>query len=138
MSRNTRLAWANGVIVAGALAGGLVLTNHFAPGSTTQAAPAPSTSTAGGNSAGKTGSATGAAVQYQFGQVQVTVTKTNGKITAIDYGSSTASAGRDQAFPILVQEAITAQGSNISNLSGATYTTDAFKQALSSAITKLG
>jgi uncharacterized protein with FMN-binding domain len=136
MSRNTRLAWANGVIVAGALAGGLVLTNHFAPSASSSGAG--TTTAAGSTTTAKSGSATSDAIPYQFGEVQVTVTETNGKITAIDYGSSTASAGRDQAFPILVQEAITAQSSNISNLSGATYTTDAFKQALSSAITKLG
>jgi uncharacterized protein with FMN-binding domain len=37
----------------------------------------------------------------------------------------------------LVTDAISANGSNFANLSGATYTTDAFKQALESAISKL-
>jgi len=35
-----------------------------------------------------------------------------------------------------VQSAIASQGANFSNLSGATFTTDAFKQALTSALAK--
>lgn len=65
------------------------------------------------------------------------MTKTNGKITAIDYGNSSATGGRQGAFPYLVQYAIQAQGTNFGNLSGATYTTDTFKQALSAALAKL-
>ncbi len=76
-------------------------------------------------------------IYYQFGTVQVSVTKANGKITAIDYLQSTASAGRDQAFPMLTAAALKANGSNFGNIGGATYTTDAFKQALDSALTKL-
>jgi uncharacterized protein with FMN-binding domain len=40
------------------------------------------------------------------------------------------------AFQYLVQYAIQSQGTGFGNLSGATYTTDAFKQALSSALSK--
>jgi len=75
-------------------------------------------------------------VQYRFGQVQLTVTKANGKITAISYGNSSATNGRAAAYPYLVQYAISANGTNFSNLSGATFTTDAFKQALSNALAK--
>lgn len=144
MSRKTRVSWANGLLAVAALAGGAVLTHHYAPGTSgaTTAGGSTSGTTSGTTgtttSAGKSGSATSNDIPYQFGDVQVTVTKTNGKITKIDYGNSTASAGRDQAFPYLVQYAIQAQGSNFSNLSGATYTTDAFKQALDSALSKLG
>ena len=73
---------------------------------------------------------------YRFGYVTLTVTKENGKITAVSYGNSTATNGRAAAFPYLVQYAIAAQGTNFSNLSGATYTVDAFKQALTSALSK--
>lgn len=85
----------------------------------------------------KTGSATGDAVDYQFGTVQLKVTETNGKITAVDLVQAGATAGRDQAFSYLVKDAISANGSSFANLSGATYTTDAFKQALDSALSKL-
>ena len=77
-------------------------------------------------------------VPYQFGTIELTVTRKAGKISAIDIGQSTATNGREQAFPYLVQYAVAAQGTNFSNLGGATYTTDAFKQALTSAISKLG
>jgi uncharacterized protein with FMN-binding domain len=73
---------------------------------------------------------------YRFGTISLTVTKTNGKITAIAYGNSGATGGRQGAFPYLVQYAIAAQGTNFSNLSGATYTTDTFKQALAAALAK--
>jgi len=75
-------------------------------------------------------------VQYRFGQVQLTVTKTGSKITAIDYGNSSATNGRAAAFPYLVQYAIAANSSNFSNLGGATFTTQAFQQALSNALSK--
>jgi uncharacterized protein with FMN-binding domain len=77
-------------------------------------------------------------IPYQFGDIQLTVTRKGGKISAIDIGQSSASNGREAAFPSLVQEAIKAQGSNFGNLSGATYTTAAFKAALDSAVSKLG
>jgi uncharacterized protein with FMN-binding domain len=154
MSRKTRQVVANSVIAGLALAGAVVVTNHFAPSTSTTSttstssgtsANTASTSSSGSSSSsgtttatGKSGTATSDAIPYQFGQVQLSVTKVNGKITAIDYSNSTATNGRDQAFPYLVQYAIQAQGTNFSNLSGATYTTDAFKQALSSAVSKLG
>jgi uncharacterized protein with FMN-binding domain len=49
---------------------------------------------------------------------------------------ATATHGRQSAFSPLVQAAIAANGTNFGNLSGATYTTDAFKQALESALGK--
>lgn len=82
-------------------------------------------------------SATSDAISYRFGTVQLKVTETSGKITAIDLVQASATAGRDQAFSYLVTDAISANGSSFSNLSGATFTTDAFKQALDNAIAKL-
>ena len=82
--------------------------------------------------------ATGDAINYIYGTVQLSVTKDNGKITAVDLVQATATAGREQAFSYLQGYAVDANGSNFGNLSGATYTTDAFKQALDSAISKLG
>ena len=80
---------------------------------------------------------TGDAVQYRYGTVQVEVVRTGGKITAVNMVQAGATAGREQAFPYLTDYAIQAQGSNFGNLSGATFTTEAFKQALDSAISKL-
>jgi uncharacterized protein with FMN-binding domain len=78
----------------------------------------------------------GSAVNYQFGTVQVSVTKANGKITSINLLQAGATHGREGAFSYLVQAAISAQGSSFGNISGATYTTEAFKQALDSALGK--
>ena len=80
---------------------------------------------------------TGDAIQYRYGVIQVEVVRTGGKITAVNMIQADATAGRDQAFPYLTDYAIQAQGSNFGNLSGATFTTEAFKQALDSAISKL-
>jgi len=90
------------------------------------------TTTVGGVS-----SATGDTVESGYGPVQVKVTKENGKITAVDLIQSVSTGGRDAAFPILVQAAIDANGSNFGNVSQATYTTNAFKQSLDTALAKL-
>ena len=131
------------------IAGGLAVNNHLNPPTSAQTIPLNGGTTSTGTGTSGTGtSGTGSAkpdktvssdpIQYQFGTVQLSVTRKAGKISAIDVGSSTASAGRDQAFPYLVQYAIKAQGVSFGDLSGATYTSEAFKQALTSAISKLG
>ena len=94
------------------------------PGPTTPSSSGPAT-------------ANGDPVNYSYGTIQLSVTRSNGKITKVGLIQAMASAGRDQAFPSLQQAAISANGSSFGNLSGATYTTDAFKQALDSAISKL-
>jgi uncharacterized protein with FMN-binding domain len=107
------------------VAGALLLQPHSAVSSATA-------------STNKSGTATGDSVDYQYGTVQVKVTETNGTISAIDLVQAGATGGREQAFSYLVKDAISANGASFGNLSGATYTTDAFKQALNSAISKLG
>ena len=84
------------------------------------------------------GSATGDAIDYEFGTIQIKATKAAGKLSAVELIQEGANGGREQAFPTLVAAALAANGSNIANVSGATYTTDAFKQALDSALSKLG
>jgi uncharacterized protein with FMN-binding domain len=101
-----------------------------APASTPKATtPAPST---GGSAVTKTGTA----IAYRYGTVQVSVTKASGKITAVNLLQEGATGGRQGAFPYLVDYAIQANGSSFGNLGGATYTTDAFKQSLESALAK--
>ena len=89
----------------------------------TQTTPATTTST------------TGQLISYRFGPILVKVVRTAGKITDIVLLQGTASAGRSAAFPYLHDLAIAAQSSNFdtSQLGGATYTTDAYIQALQSA-----
>ncbi len=78
----------------------------------------------------------GAAISYKYGVVQVKVTKDGGNITAITYLKKSATDGRSAVFPDLVAAAKAANGSNISNISRATFTTNAFKKALDSALAK--
>jgi len=75
-------------------------------------------------------------VYYRYGVVQVTVTKNGSKITDIQLNQATATNGRSAAFSYLVQVALSAQGSGFdkSMLSGATFTADAFTQALDGAL----
>ncbi len=97
-------------------------------------------STSGGTTSGGTtsGSAsvtkTGDAIRYRYGTIQVQVTEVSGKITDITLLQAGATGGRSAAFSYLIDYAIQAQGSNFGNISGATYTTDAFVQSLDSAL----
>lgn len=77
---------------------------------------------------------TGTSIRYRFGTVQVSVTKTDGQITAVNLLQAGATGGRGQAFDFLVQYTIDAQGSSFGNISGATYTTAAYKQSLDAAL----
>jgi len=81
----------------------------------------------------------GSAVNTRYGNVQVEVTITGGKITsvtAIDYPNGN---GRDAqingyAIPQLQAQAISAQSATIDGVSGATYTSEGFSQSLQSAL----
>jgi len=70
--------------------------------------------------------------------VQVDVTFKNGKITDVTFVSANATHGRAQAFPMLRQETLDAQSSNISNISGATFTSDAYMRSIQSAFDAAG
>jgi uncharacterized protein with FMN-binding domain len=118
------------------ITGALFLQSHGIVASAAAASNS-GTSSSVTSAAGTTGSATGDPIDYMYGTVQLKVTKSNGKISAVDLVQATATAGREQAFSYLVSDAISANGASFGNLSGATYTTDAFKQALTSAISKL-
>jgi uncharacterized protein with FMN-binding domain len=122
-------------IIAVSIGGAWVIDNHLnPPAAAITQQPQPSSST-GGTKPDQT--VTGDVVPYQFGVMQLEVVRKSGKISAVNVVQGTASAGRDGAIPYLQQYAVQAQGSNFANISGATYTTDAFKQALDSAISKL-
>ena len=77
---------------------------------------------------------TGSSVSYRYGTIQVSVTKTDGQITAVNLLQAGATGGRGQAFDFLVQYTVDAQGSSFGNISGATYTTAAYKQSLDAAL----
>ncbi len=92
-------------------------------------------STSGGSTSGSASvTKTGDAIRYRYGTIQVQVTEVSGKITDITLLQAGATGGRSAAFSYLIDYAIQAQGSNFGNISGATYTTDAFVQSLDSAL----
>jgi uncharacterized protein with FMN-binding domain len=68
--------------------------------------------------------------------MQLSVTKTGSQITAITPIQASYTRLRGGNIQTFVNAALSAQSSNFGNMSGATYTTDAFKQALDSALAK--
>ncbi len=98
----------------------------------------PNTDTSGSaDNATKTQTVKSDVIQYRFGAVELEVTATAGKIEKINELQATTSPGWESAVPILNQEAIKTQKADFGNLSGATFTTQAYQQALASAISKL-
>ena len=83
--------------------------------------------------------ATGSAVGYRYGVVQLTVTATDGHLDDITIVQASVDGGKYRSVPSeLVQRAMASQGTGFANVSGATYTSDAFRQALSSALSGVG
>ncbi len=106
-----------------------------APGS----APGGSSSSSTPSSGLKDGTWTGQTAQTRWGPVQVAVTVAGGTITKVDPVVYPANNGRDMeinsyALPILDQEALSAQSSQIDAVSGATVTSDGYIASLQSAI----
>jgi len=92
-------------------------------------------------SAAAGGSFTGDAINMRYGVVQVKITVQNGKITdAQAVRAPTGSNDRytQKAVPLLRQQTIAAQSANIQGVSGASYTSYAWYQSLTSAIAKAG
>jgi len=91
----------------------------------------------------KSGTFLGAAYQTRYGAVQVSVTVKNGKITKVTTPVYPTQSFRDQqinaqAIPMLEQEVMQAQSSNINNISGASFTAQGFYMSLVSALGKAG
>lgn len=80
---------------------------------------------------------TGDLIEYRFGAIQLEVTATAGKIDSINEVQASASQGYEAAFPLLNEAAVAAAGTDFSNVSGATYSSDAYKEALANALSKL-
>ena len=106
------------------------------------ATPSPSASSSaksGTGSSSGTKTYTGSTASTRWGDVQVTITVTNGKITAVQVPVYPNGNGRDQeinayALPVLTQETLQAQNANIDTVSGATVTSDGYLQSLQSAL----
>ena len=108
----------------------------------TAAAPAPATSSPSTSSSGAR-TATGDAVSTRYGNAQVRVTVSNGRITKVealqlqgnDPKSVQISGG---AEPVLRQEVLAKQTAAVDAVSGATFTSASYMQSVQSALDKLG
>ncbi|HUY53437.1 MAG TPA: FMN-binding protein [Candidatus Dormibacteraeota bacterium] len=112
--------------------------NNLTAGTSTTYSSTPANSTA---SQYKDGTYTGNSYDAYYGSVQVSVTINAGKITNVKFlqypnSHSTSVFINQQAMPYLQQEAIQSQKANVQLISGATFTSQAFVQSLSSALSK--
>ncbi|MCU4186819.1 FMN-binding protein [Acidiferrimicrobium sp. IK] len=106
---------------------------------TTPSAAAPSTAAPSSATRG----ATGTDEQFRYGDIAVKVTVQGTKITNVGIATISETDGRSQsidsyAVPQLEQQVINAGSANINGVSGATYTSQAFYDSLTSALKKLG
>ena len=91
---------------------------------------------------GVSGTFTGTTVTHEFGSVAVTVTLAKGKITnlteqVVDDGERKSIAINQRSIPVLRSQILAASsGSQISTISGATYTTKAYLTSLQAALDK--
>lgn len=114
-------------------------TSGTAP-TTTPTTNAPST---GGTTATTTRSATSAVQSFRYGDMSVKVTVNGSKITNLAIASIDETDGRSAAIdsyavPQLEQQVLSANSVNIAGVSGATFSSQAFVDAVSNALSKLG
>jgi len=128
------------VAAAGAMSP--TLTRPAAAGPAQAGSPSAGSSGSTGTSSGST-TATGSSVDVGYGTVQVQATLSGGRIVDIQALSLPQNDGHSarisqQAFPMLVQQALTAQSSQIAGVSGASYTSYGFVESLKAALLSVG
>ncbi|MBK3644664.1 FMN-binding protein [Streptomyces sp. MBT33] len=115
--------------------------NAQAAGAAPQQTQAAQESPQGGSSATGNGTIDGNVVQTEYGNVQVRLTVANGKITKAEAVQAPKGGTSDQktalSIPKLTQETVAAQSAQIDSVSGATYTSNGYKQSLQSALDKM-
>ncbi|WP_010205276.1 FMN-binding protein [Salinibacterium sp. PAMC 21357] len=132
------------------------VTNGSTSGSTSSGATTPETSTApttstntGTETSGTVasgpadGTYTGSSINTRFGAVQVQLTIAGGSISEVTALHLTDEDGRsiqisNRAAPVLRSEIIASQSTAVSNVSGATYTTQAYLASVQSALDQAG
>ncbi|WP_030321339.1 FMN-binding protein [Streptomyces sp. NRRL B-3229] len=138
------------VLASAATVSGMVMLLSLKPHASPQAAlalPAPSGSASASSGSGSattgTKTVTGDTIQTRWGPVQVRVTIKDGRLTEVTAVSYPTDNPRDQeinsyALPRLRSEALQAQSADIDTVSGATYTSDGYRQSLQSALDSAG
>ena len=115
-------------------------------GTPTMAAPAPPATTAPPAptaNATPSGSFTGSPVSTKFGTVQVAISVADGRVTDVTAVKLTDADRRsvqisNRAAPILRSTVLAAQSAKVDVVSGATYTSDAYRTSLQSALDQAG
>jgi uncharacterized protein with FMN-binding domain len=114
------------------------------PSAGATASPSASPSASAGTGSGKAAKTyTGSTAGTRWGDVQVTITVTDGRITDVQVPVYPNGNGRDQeinayALPTLKQETLQAQNASIQTVSGATVTSDGYTTSLQSALDQAG
>lgn len=108
------------------------------PNTTTEDTPVAESETTGVGD----GTATGASIPNRWGAVQVQVTVEGGRIvdvSAVDlpYGDRRSAEISDYSAPILAEQVLAAQSANVDGVSGASYTSDGYRQSVQSALDQL-
>ncbi|MFI8205698.1 FMN-binding protein [Streptomyces sp. NPDC085937] len=134
------------VLATAVTVSGIVLLLSLKPGSdpgsaaAAGGAPPAAESVQGGARPIGDGTVTGDAAQTQYGAVQVRLTVSGGKITKAEAVQAPKGGQSDQvtagSVPKLNQAAVAAQSAEIDAVSGATYTSNGYKQSLQSALDK--
>lgn len=109
---------------------------------TTTVAPTPTTTGAPAVASSSSRSAVGKHEYYGYGELAVKVTVVGTRIVSLHIASlrtaeSYSQQLAQQAIPILTSEVLQAQGTRISSLSGATYTTEAYAYSVQNALDQL-
>lgn len=140
------IGWQVGASVTSGTVGVATGTGTSNPGGTTGSTGG-ATGSSGGSSGGGTtprdGTYPGQSVGTRFGDVQVQVTVSGGAITDVTALRLTDSDGRsvqisNRAAPILRDEVLSSQSANVANVSGATYTSQAYLTSVQSALDQAG
>jgi uncharacterized protein with FMN-binding domain len=139
------------VLASAATVSGMVMLLSLKPHASPAAAlavPAPSggssaSSGTGGATTAGTRTVTGDTIQTRWGPVQVRITVKDGRLTEVTAVTYPTDNPRDQeinsyAIPRLRSEALQAQSAEIDTVSGATYTSEGYRQSLQSALDSAG
>ena len=122
-------------------ASGKATTKPSASGKPTASASAAATKPAAPSTQGINGTFTGDPIDISYGIVQVAITVVNGKITdaqAVRVPGSRNDRWTNLAVPVMRERTLAAQSSQITAVSGASYTSFGWYKSLQSALTKAG
>ena len=122
-------------------ASGKATTKPSATSKPTASASAAATKPAAPSTQGVSGTFTGDPIDISYGIVQVAITVVNGKITdaqAVRVPSARNDRYTNMSVPVLRQKTLAAQSSQITGVSGASYTSFGWYKSLQSALTKAG